>query len=127
MNHERLVPYAVSAVAGCGVVMLLVASWAGERSEQVGGVEATSYGWGAVFLLLAGVPVLLLAGAAALLHRRPLVAGNLCSLAGVAVLLGGGAGLGTLAAPLGWLAAVVGVAVVALGVAASQWGTASPR
>lgn len=127
MNRERLVPYAASAAAGCGVVMLLVAAWAGERSGQVGGMEATGYGWGAVFLVLAGVPVLLLGGLAALLHRRPLVAGNLCSLAGVGVMLGGGAGMGTLVAPLGWVAAVVGVGVVALGVAASQWGTATPR
>ncbi|ROR90382.1 hypothetical protein [Nocardioides aurantiacus] len=120
-RHRWLVPSAGGSAVVCGAVLLGVSSWAGGRSEQVGGMEATGYGYAALFAGLAGLPTLLLGGLALLLLRRPRAAGNLSLLAGLLVLFGGGAGMGTLHVVLGWATVAVGVAVMTLGVAATTF------
>ena len=130
MTHRLAGPardLATGAVLACGAGLLVAASWAGDRSGAVGGMEATGYGFAAVFLLLAGVPTLLLGGLALLLRRRPVAAGTACALAGLLVLVGGGAAAGTVASPAYVPAMVVGGVVTALGLAAAALGSRAPR
>lgn len=129
VNASRGRPVRYAAI-GCSVVggaaLLLAGRWAGERSGEVGGMEASGFGAAALLLVAAGIVTVVLGGVAALVHASPAPAAILSGLAGAAGGLGGSAGLGMLSPTLGTVAGLAGAVVVLLACAGRLLAGRSP-